>query len=196
MEQAKTARETRYARTMGNPATALDLRITSAHCDERIKRYLSKWPEMQQKNIGLLLWGDVGTGKTSSAAYVVEKLKEQKIPCLMTSLSKLANADFGANIGSLRVFDLLVLDDLGAERQNDYMLEKAHEIIDDRVNAKKPMILTTNLDMNELKSPKDLKYRRMYDRILSVCVPIRFQGVSHRAEQKEDILAEARRFLE
>lgn len=192
-ERERRQRERRYLEISEHPAMAFDLRIQSDGCHEKVKRYLQKWPDMLKKNIGLLLWGDVGTGKTSSAAYVVTQLRRAFVPCLMTSFSKLISVQ--NPVPALGTFDLLVLDDLGAERQSDFMLEKVYEIVNDRVNVKKPMIVTTNISLAEMKKPPELKYARLYDRILSVCVPIRFQGTSFRQNKKVQIFEEASRIL-
>lgn len=189
--------EQRYLKAMESPVAALDfgMKPDPAQCERRVARYIQKWPQMQQDNIGLLLWGGVGTGKTVSAACIVQALREQKIPCLMTSLIKLANKDFGGLIGQLGRFDFLVLDDLGAERSGTYTHEKVYEIIDDRVRQKKPMALTTNLTLDQLKQESNVDLKRIYDRILSVCVPIQFRGESFRQAQNLEKLDKARREL-
>ena len=42
--------------------------------------------------------------------------------------------------------------------------------------SRRPMIITTNLKLGELKSPPDLAHARIYDRILERCAPILFAG--------------------
>ena len=46
---------------------------------------------VKAENLGLLLWGDVGTGKSFVAACIVNALLEQGIPVLMTNFSKILN---------------------------------------------------------------------------------------------------------
>lgn len=171
----------------------LNVPARKEHCDERVLRYIEKWPEMRQQNIGLLLYGDVGTGKSTSASYICKKLKEQNIPCLMTNFSTLVDTDRATPL--LNELDLVVLDDLGAERQSDYMLEKIFSVVDNRVHAKKPMIFTTNLSVKEMRNPVEYKYKRLYDRLLAACVPVRFVGESYREKQAKEKLAETRKIL-
>lgn len=47
----------------------------------RARKYVNHWPEMRKKNIGLLLWGDVGTGKSFFAGRNANALIEQESPC-------------------------------------------------------------------------------------------------------------------
>ena len=42
------------------------------------------------------------------------------------------------------------------------------------------MIVTTNIPLSVMKQAADLDDRRIYDRILEVCVPIRFDGENFR----------------
>lgn len=77
-------------------------------------------------------------------------------------------------------FELLVLDDLGAERQSSFAMEQVFEVIDERVKAGLPLIVSTNLTLANLNDHSDLGYSRIYDRILSVCVPMIFNRTSRR----------------
>ena len=71
-------------------------------------------------------------------------------------------------IASLMRYSLLIIDDLGIERNTEYAKEQVYNIIDERYKAKLPLIVTTNLTLDELKDSKELAYRRIYDRVLSM----------------------------
>ena len=146
-----------------------------------LRRYAEKWDEVRKEGGGLLLWGDVGTGKSYGAACVVNALTDRGIPCLMTTFIRLANElsggardDKNAYIDSLNRYPLLVIDDLGAERGSDYMQEMVFEVVDARYRSGRPLIVTTNLTLDYLKSPERVMYSRIYDRILEMTVPIKF----------------------
>ena len=79
--------------------------------------------------------------------------------------------------------DLLIIDDLGAERETSYALERVYNVIDSRYRANKPMLLTTNLGVEELKNSDNIQYRRTYDRILEICYPVEFTGPSWRRKE-------------
>ena len=55
------------------------------------KRYVENWKKVRADNLGLLLWGDVGTGKSFVAACIANALIEKNIPVLMTNFSKILN---------------------------------------------------------------------------------------------------------
>lgn len=164
------------------------------------KGYVAKWRDMYRENCGLLLWGDVGTGKTFFAACIANALTNQMQPVLMTNFTRISEAmGFDGSseyMAELRRYKLLVIDDLGAERQSDYMLERVYGIIDARYKDRQPVIITTNLSLREIKEPKDLKYKRIYDRILEMCIPVRLSGESRRKEKHEEKKDLIRKLLE
>ena len=68
------------------------------------------------------------------------------------------------------------------ERGTEYALEQVYHVIDSRWRSGKPLIVTTNLSLEQIQNPKDTAHARIYDRILELCVPIRFEGGSMRKE--------------
>ena len=129
-------------------------------------------------------------------------LLEQDVPVLMTNFPTILNrmtglfgsdrADFLAN---LNAYDLLILDDLGAERGTEYALEQVFAVIDARYRSRKPLIVTTNLTLDALKHPDDLAHARIYDRILEICAPILFGGENLRVEKANEMKTAARNLL-
>lgn len=153
-------------------------------CFRLCKRYATAFDKMMEKNMGLLMYGGVGTGKTFAAACIANYLLDQKIPVVMISFIKLLemlekNTDNDI-IQNLQSAKLLVLDDLGAERRTSYALEKVYNIIDARYRSKLPVILTTNLTMDEMMDAESMQYERIYDRIFEMCYPLEFKGMSWR----------------
>ena len=76
----------------------------------------------------------------------------------------------------------LILDDFGMERGTEYGLEQVFNVIDSRYRSGKPLIVTTNLTLDDLRNPEDTAHSRIYDRLLSMCVPVRFTGENFRQE--------------
>lgn len=152
------------------------------------KRYVEHFSEMMKTGQGLLFWGNVGTGKTFLAGCIANALLEQKIPVLMTSFPKILNALGGLYsserneyLASLNRYTLLVIDDMGIERESQYTLETVYTVIDERYKSGKPFIITTNIQLDILGNPKDLEHARIYDRIMERCMPIFFGGRNYRS---------------
>lgn len=156
-------------------------RITQA-----MQKYVENYPELRKTGQGLLLYGEVGRGKTYAAAEVANALLDKGYSVLMTKFKRIENTIFGMSedkqkyYDSLNRFDLLILDDLAAERKTEYMQEIVYNIIDDRYRAGKPMIITTNLTSAELKNPQDIMSKRIFDRVMERCLPIEVTGTNRR----------------
>lgn len=166
------------------------------------QRYAEKFDLMLEKNQGLLFWGDVGTGKSFVAACIANYLLERKIPVIMTSFVKLleviqaSREEEPAILNRLGYAKLVIFDDLGAERGTDYALEKVYNIIDSRYRKSLPMILTTNLTIEEMKRDMDIRYSRIYDRIFEICYPMQFTGPSWRKTEASRRFDEMKKLLE
>lgn len=155
------------------------------------RRYVERWEEMRRENTGILFYGNVGTGKTFLAACIANALMGRLISAGITNLPRILNLmqssrfeDRQRVIDNLQKYSLLVIDDLGVERDTSYSIETVFHIMDARARAGKPLIVTTNLSMNDLEHPRDLSYQRIFDRVLGLC-PIRlnFTGTSRRTEE-------------
>jgi DNA replication protein DnaC len=170
--------------------------MTKAH------RYVERWAEMWETSTGLLLWGGVGTGKSFFAGCIANALLDQGVPVLMTNFARILNTltgmysqDRNDFIDNLNKYSLLILDDLGMERNSEFALEQVFSVIDSRYRSKKPMIVTTNLTLDELKHPADLAHERVYDRVLERCVPLKISNRNIREGNAAANLAQARELL-
>ena len=74
---------------------------------------------MKDRSSGLLLWGDVGTGKTFFAGCIANALLDKGIPVLMTNFARILNTLAGMHsedrnlfIDSMNRYSLLIIDDL------------------------------------------------------------------------------------
>lgn len=166
-----------------------------------MKRYAENFTEMKAKKQGLLLHGGVGAGKSFYAACIANYLIDKGIPVLMTNFIRISNTinerfeGRQSFIDSLSKYDLLILDDLGAERQSDFMNEQVFNIIDARYRTGLPLIVTTNISFKEIGSAQDIKYSRIYDRLIEMCYPIEIKGESRRKLIFKDEYKNMRNFL-
>lgn len=153
------------------------------------ERYVQRFDEMYEKRQGILFWGTVGTGKSYTAACIANELLDRTIPVVMTSFVKILQNIQGNQeeekviMSRLNDAKLLIIDDLGTERNTDYALEKVYNIIDSRYRSGKPLILTTNMTLKEMQETTDIRYKRIYDRIFEMCFPVRVSGRSWREKE-------------
>lgn len=158
-----------------------------------VRNYAENFDEMKEKGKGLLLFGKVGRGKSFHAACVGNYLIERGIPALMTDFARIekeSNRDFSKRqeyFDALNKFPLLILDDLGTERDTAYMNEIVYTVIESRAKSGLPTIVTTNLTAEELKSPANLTNQRIFSRLLGICIPVEVVGDDRRREKlRED----------
>ena len=75
-------------------------------------------------------------------------------------------------LDKLSACGLLVLDDLGTERDTATANETTFQVVNTRYESKRPMIITTNLTPEQLHSPQTQHQARIFDRVLEVGVPV------------------------
>lgn len=151
------------------------------------KRYAENFDELYKKNQGLLLYGDCSTGKSHAAACICNHLMKELHPVYATSFVRLlddrAKDDIPAVLKMMDKVDLVLFDDLGAERDTPYAQEIVYNLIDGRYQQNKPMIITTNLGLHEMQSVQDVRLKRIYQRVLEYCYPVCFDGPSFRMQE-------------
>ena len=152
------------------------------------RRYVNNFDALCKDGKGLLLYGGVGTGKTYIACMIANALIDKGYPVLVTNFARVLSTlqgtfDKQEYLDSLNQFKLLIIDDLGIERDTGYAKEQVFNIIDSRYRAGLPMIITTNLTMQKLATESDLADKRVYDRILERCYPVEVAGESRRMEK-------------
>ena len=127
------------------------------------------------------------------AGCIANALLEKGVPVLMTNFSPDSKYLTGMHfedrnqfINSLNRYSLLIIDDLGIERNSDFALEQVFNVIDSRYRSKKPLIITTNLTLSELNNAADIAHKRIYDRILrdDVFLSVSITGIFVRTMQQ------------
>lgn len=193
-QQELTARIKRY-RSMGFSDAEMQAHTFAADdgatpaFTKAMQAYVDHFKEFRKDGKGLLLYGPVGTGKSFFAACVVNALIDKGYPCLMTNFSRLTNAINSTwdgkqeYIDSLSRFALIAIDDLGVERDTEFMNESVTTIIDSLYRAKVPVIITSNYAPAQLTDEGDIRRRRVYDRLLERCHPIAVTGESRRKQK-------------
>lgn len=189
------------ARTREARFEAAEIRPDSAEAFRIARAYVKRWDEMFARKDGvngLMFYGRPGSGKSYLAACIANALMDRRVPVLMTSIVKLTDAPrerVSEVLDKAQSARLLVLDDLGAERDTSFRLEQVFNVIDRRYASKRPMIVTTNLSQDDIKNGVDPRYNRIFERVKAMCYPIRLDGASWRQRQAAKGYGEVRREL-
>ena len=125
----------------------------------KCRRYSENWDTAKAQGIGLLLWGGTGNGKTFAAACIANSLIDRGVPAMITSFPRIIGARFEDRpsiMEAVRRYPLLVLDDFGTERATDFALEMVYSVVDERYKTGKPLIVTSNLTLEELRNPQGM----------------------------------------
>ena len=151
-----------------------------------VHQYARHFPEMLQNRKGLLLYGTQGVGKSYAAACVANAVIDQGYSCVMTNFPRIINIISGMYQGKQEYIDelcrhdLLIIDDLSAERSTDYADEIVMNVIDTRCTFGLPLIVTTNLTADEMKHAGSISKKRIYSRLFEMTIPLEYVGEDRR----------------
>jgi DNA replication protein DnaC len=168
------------------PVTQIDPKVVAA-----VRRYVDTLPDQLARGRGIWFQGDVGTGKTTLAMLIsAEALRRghsvaiYSLPRLLGMLRESFNEGSEASLSELldrlTAVELLHLDDLGAEKTSPWVLEQLYSIVNARYEDGKAIMLTTNLDHDELREQIG---ERTVSRLIEMCGdPLPLFGTDHRVE--------------
>ena len=149
-------------------------------------------------NVGLILYGDSGTGKSFASACIGNYLMERgrnvialNIGLYLTELKQEWSRKETELLHKISKCDLLIIDDLGCEKISEWVLEKIFLLIDTRYRASKPVIITTNLFYsrdNEKCGIYNTFGTRIKERISEMCFPVCCKGESRRKSGTEKFM--------
>lgn len=123
---------------------------------EKCQGYANEFAHHFKAGRNLLMTGNIGTGKTHLACSIVRRVIEMKAIAVITtaaeiirvfkrSMARDSGYTEGDVIDELSSFDLLVIDEVGAQAGTAYELGVLHEVIDKRYQLLKPTVLVSNL---------------------------------------------------
>jgi len=160
------------------------------------KQFIEEFPNWKQE--ALLIWGTYGNGKTHLGASVTNALNEKGYIVVFQSVPELLRrirSTFGKGqkesehqiMKALLECDLLVLDDIGAEKLTDWVQETMFDIIDGRYRRKLPTFCTSNLKPVELADQIGV---RSYDRLVETSLIVENKATSYRRELAKNRMKE------
>jgi DNA replication protein DnaC len=151
-----------------------------------VRGYVDRIGEHLDAGRGLWLMGPVGTGKTTLAMLVSKGALEAGRSVAIYSLPRLLNEIRDTHraershvdlLDCLSAVDLLHIDDVGAERTTDWVLEELYSIVNARYEDQKSMLITTNLDPAELGAQITM---RTVSRLAEMCDKLQLLGHDRR----------------
>ena len=170
---------------------------------KKARKYADDFEKHLKNASGLLLCGPKGTGKSYAAEAIANKVIDSGYPVIFTTFGKIAETaneagyeGRGEYFNSLIRCPLLIIDDVGMERETDYMMEIMQRVIDDRDRSLKPMIITTNFTSEEINHPRTSEWERIWSRIMHTCYPIRCDGNDMRAVSGMERNKEMKKYFE
>jgi DNA replication protein DnaC len=130
----------------------------------QVRTFVRSLEDNLEAGRGLWFDGPVGTGKTSLAILVAKAAKEAgrsyavyPVPRLLAEIKRTFDRDASDSyLGFFRRLcsvDLLVLDDLGAEKQTEWVLEQLYSIVNERWQDRRSIVVTTNIPDEDPEAP-------------------------------------------
>jgi DNA replication protein DnaC len=153
------------------------------------REFAAGWIGQSVKGGSLVLTGGTGTGKTRLACTIANVIIPEHMASVafgtVSSVVRTVRATYGKGstvseseaINALLVPDLLIIDEIGASTGSEHELGLLFEIINKRYENLRPMILISNLNVDDLR--KFLGQRAM-DRFAECGTVLAFDWASHR----------------
>jgi DNA replication protein DnaC len=156
---------------------------------QTVRRYVNTIDDQLDTGRGLWFMGHVGTGKTTLAMLVSKAASDAGRSVAIYSLPRLLNEIRDTHraershvdlLDRLTAVDLLHIDDVGAERTTDWVLEELYSIVNSRYEDKRSIIITTNILDREALCEQITA--RTVSRLTEMCDELPLLGHDHRMD--------------
>jgi DNA replication protein DnaC len=145
---------------------------------------------------GLFLLGRPGVGKTHLAVAILKQVVREKrahglfydtralLRVIRETYNPVVRATEGDVLRPVMEAELLVLDDLGAEKTSEWVEETLNLIVNTRYSERRLTVFTSNYDISsDQTDPDSLQVRvgfRMYSRLHEMCEFVHLDGADYR----------------
>lgn len=138
------------------------------------------------------MFGDTGLGKTHISSAMAGAIIEKGNDVYYTGAGSMfadfeqkrfgnsADPDAEGDIDKYFSCDLLIIDDLGTEISNQFTISCLYNVINTRLNKKKPTIISTNLSQDDFRKRY---WDRIASRVFGEYIILPFCGVDVRAQK-------------
>lgn len=147
--------------------------------DADITSYINNFYYSKKMGIGKIFYGNISSGKTHCSICLVNKLIDNGFSAKYMNLSRAVSnyvETKNAFLDYIKTFDLLVIDDFLDGSENDFFLSCTYQIVNSRFESHKPMIIITNLTLNQMKKHSKILSAKIFSKILDVCLPLEING--------------------
>jgi len=157
--------------------------------------YAKNFESYKEKGEGLFITGGYGVGKTHLAAAIANYLIQNEIATVIfgnvtTLLGRIRHTySDGSQYEEEQVMkelydvDLLIIDDLGKEKPTEWVEEKLYTVINERYENYRPIVVTSNLELEEIEQRLENCGGAIVSRIIEMCRGIKIVGPDFRKEK-------------
>jgi DNA replication protein DnaC len=155
----------------------------------QVREYVEDLGDNLAEGRGLWIFGGTGTGKTTLAMLISKAALEAgktvaiySLPKLLARIRRTYDSEPGGDsylslFEQLTSVDLLHIDDLGAEKRSDWVLEQLYSLVNERYEARRSVLITTNLEHMELEEQIGA---RTVSRLTEICEEVELRGNDRR----------------
>ena len=137
-----------------------NLGVSPRQVMEKVLVYAKRYTESFTPGMNLLFVGNTGLGKTFLSACIANEMTDKGLSVAYESAPQLfeklnrnhftPDEESARQVQELKSCDLLILDDLGTEMTNSFVVSALYSLVNDRLLAGKSMVISTNLNVSEI----------------------------------------------